>query len=222
MYYPKSQISSNQYTNGGELIYNLTKLEYKGYYYKTSNGQYYSGKTPQSPNSELLLLLEKQYNDYQNPEIIRDKESKSSTSSILPENSIKTVGYNLDPSYNFATENRYSNKKLIAPVNQKTPPTEEDYNFGQFQRYLLKKINTPLFKEVPKEVYFRYKNKDQYVQYDLYIPIKIMWTITGKDKTTVANTNFDILELTEQRYRVKGLVNFFKNKLTEYYKEVGS
>ncbi len=222
MYYPKSQISPNQYTNGGELIYNLTKLEYKGYYYKTSNGQYYSGKTPQSPNSELLLLLEKQYDDYQNPEILRDKENKSSTASILPENLIKTVGYNLDPSYNFATENKYNGKKLSAPVNQKVLPTEEDYTLGQFQRYLLKKVNTPLFKEVPKEVYLRYKNKDKYVQYDLYIPIKTMWTLTGKDKNTVANINFNILKLTEQRYRATGLVNYFKNKLTEYYKKVGS
>lgn len=222
MYYPKSQISPSLYTNGGELIYSLTKLEYKGYYYKTSNGQYYSGKTPQSPNSEPLLLLEKQYNDYQNPQIIQDKESKASSASILPENSINLVGYNLDPSYNFATKNKYSNLRLVAPINHKVLPTEEDYTLGQFQRYLLKKINTPLFKEVPQDLYLRYIKRDKYVQYDLYTPIKIMWTLTGKDKNTVASINYNMLELAEQRYKATGLTNYFKNKLTEYYKEVGS
>jgi hypothetical protein len=222
MYYPKSQILSSQYTNGGELIYDSSKLEYKGYYFKTSNGQYYSGKTPQSPNSERLLLLEKQYNDYQNPQIIRNQESLDSTRSLLPKESVNIVGYNLDPSYNYATKNRYSSKKITAPVNHKVFPTENDYNLSQFQRYFLKKINTPLFKEVPQELYLRYTNKDEYVQYDLYLPIKFMWTLTGVDKNTVANINYNILELAERRYKATGLVNYFKNKLTEYYKEVGS
>ena len=222
MYYPKSQILPSQYTNGGELIYDSSKLEYKGYYFKTSNSQYYSGKNPQSPNSERLLLLEKQYNDYQNPQIIRDQESLSPTKSLLPKESVNIVGYNLDPSYNYATQNRYRNKKLTSPLNHKVPPTKNDYSLGQYQRYLLKKVNTPLFKEVPQEVYLRYTNKDEYVQYDLYLPIKFMWTLTGVDKNTVANLNYNILELTEQRYKATGLINYFKNKLTEYYKEVGS
>ena len=222
MYYPKSQILSSQYTNGGELIYDSSKLEYKGYYFKTSNGQYYSGKTPQSPNSERLLLLEKQYNDYQNPQIIRDQESLNSTRSLLPKESVNIVGYNLDPSYNYATKNKYNNKKITAPVNHKVFPTEDDYNLGQFQRYFLKKTNTPLFKEVPQELYLRYTNKDEYVQYDLYLPIKFMWTLTGVDKNTVANINYNILELAERRYKATGLVNYFKNKLTEYYKKVDS
>jgi uncharacterized protein (DUF2147 family) len=45
MYYPKSQIKTNLYTNGGEYILSTSKIEYKGYYYKVSSGKLYSGKT---------------------------------------------------------------------------------------------------------------------------------------------------------------------------------
>ena len=39
MYYPKSQIQENLHTNGGELKPFNSSEEYKGYYFKTSNGE---------------------------------------------------------------------------------------------------------------------------------------------------------------------------------------
>lgn len=55
MYYPKSQITSNQYSNG-DLYYKSSGQSYIGYYYKISNGKIYTGKTPQDgPNQELVL-----------------------------------------------------------------------------------------------------------------------------------------------------------------------
>ena len=39
MYYPKSQIQTNLYTNGGELMTRLGKREYIGYYYEVSDGK---------------------------------------------------------------------------------------------------------------------------------------------------------------------------------------
>ena len=64
MYYPKSQIQTNLYTNGGELIYFDTKQEYKGYYYKTSKSQFFSGKTPDDkPNNLLIPLIDNEINN---------------------------------------------------------------------------------------------------------------------------------------------------------------
>jgi hypothetical protein len=57
MYYPKTQIKPNLFTNGGEYILSTTKEEYKGYYYKTSTGQSYTGKNPSNPQSILLEPL---------------------------------------------------------------------------------------------------------------------------------------------------------------------
>ena len=56
MYYPKSQITPNLYTNGNELQVKSTGENYIGYYYKTSSGIYYSGKTPEEKPSVKLIL----------------------------------------------------------------------------------------------------------------------------------------------------------------------
>ena len=46
MYFPKSQITTDLYTNGKEFIYINSNTEYIGFYFKTSNGKYYTGKNP--------------------------------------------------------------------------------------------------------------------------------------------------------------------------------
>ncbi len=52
MYYPKSQITPNLYTIGNELF--LDGESYTGYYFKTSDGKFYSGKTP---NDSFVVQL---------------------------------------------------------------------------------------------------------------------------------------------------------------------
>ena len=55
MYFPKSQIKSNLYTNGEEYILSTSKESYTGYYYTTSNGSSYTGRNPQDGPNILLL-----------------------------------------------------------------------------------------------------------------------------------------------------------------------
>ena len=55
MYYPSSQIQTNLYSNG-ELSIKSTKQIYTGFYWKTSRGEYFMGKSPDSPNSNVELL----------------------------------------------------------------------------------------------------------------------------------------------------------------------
>lgn len=46
MYYPKSQLTTNLSTNGKEYQLVDTGESYVGSYFKTSDGKYYTGKTP--------------------------------------------------------------------------------------------------------------------------------------------------------------------------------
>ena len=58
-YYPLSQITSNLYTNGLEYAVDLKNPSnsYSGYYWKTSDGKYFTGKTPQdTPCIELFVI----------------------------------------------------------------------------------------------------------------------------------------------------------------------
>ena len=49
-YYPKSQITPNLYTNGGEYMFASNSKEYIGYYYKISNGKIFAGRNFNSSN----------------------------------------------------------------------------------------------------------------------------------------------------------------------------
>ena len=57
MYYPKSQIKTNLYTYGDEYVIILTQAAYTGYYFLTSTGQAFTGRTPDDrPNQELTKV----------------------------------------------------------------------------------------------------------------------------------------------------------------------
>ena len=46
MYYPQSKIIANQQTNGQELVYKGTGIEYVGKYHMLANGKIYTGINP--------------------------------------------------------------------------------------------------------------------------------------------------------------------------------
>ena len=58
MYVPKSRIVTNLYTNTKELVLKDTQEYYTGFYYKTFNGKYYTGKTPNDPPNDELVKVE--------------------------------------------------------------------------------------------------------------------------------------------------------------------
>jgi hypothetical protein len=58
MYYPKSKIITDLYTNGQELVYVATEQPYTGAYHILSNGKIYTGKNPQDGELQSLKFSE--------------------------------------------------------------------------------------------------------------------------------------------------------------------
>ena len=65
-YYPLSKITPNLYTSGNQFILSTTGKDYKGYYYSTYDGKYFTGETvspsaieitPVDANSKQTLSL---------------------------------------------------------------------------------------------------------------------------------------------------------------------
>ena len=56
MYYPQSQIITNLYTNGKELVIKSNSLNYVGSYYKISTGKMYAGEKPSAGKIELIPI----------------------------------------------------------------------------------------------------------------------------------------------------------------------
>ena len=56
-YYPKSQITTNLYTNGDEYALITTKEAYEGYYYKLSTNKKYVGRNPNNGEGVELIPI---------------------------------------------------------------------------------------------------------------------------------------------------------------------
>lgn len=200
MYYPKSQITTNLYTNGGEFIYVSSQAQYIGYYYKTSSGKYFTGRTPQdTPNLELKSI------------------------SINVDINTLPVSYSIPINMSDDNVENYNNLKnndrtlLFSPTYYQPQPTSQDYQIGEFQRYFVKKSNELIYIEVNKTTYEAILNKNfNWVWYD-YLAFNLPWSISG-DKLQVAKTNNNIVDLTMKNLSLTKFNLYLRDDYTKFYK----
>lgn len=200
MYYPKSQITTNLYTNGGELAYASSQTQYVGYYYKTSSGEYFTGKTPQDgPNLELKPIT-----------VSINQNDLPSSFSV----NVSSLNINIE-SYNNLKQ--VSQKILNIPTSYQPSPTTQDYQIGEFRRYFVKKTNDIIYTEVNESTYNNILNKNSQWLWQDYLPFNLPWKITG-DKLQVAKTNKNIVDLTMQRLTLTKFNLYLRDDYTKFYK----
>ena len=207
-YYPLSQITTNLYTNGFELYDKSTGESYIGYYYKLSNGQYFSGKTPQDlPNIELTL---------ETPTLYPSKN----TFNTPPGYSISTnegfVNFSYPNDFNYREYPKYNPSVKFLPYYNPTQPTQQDYQNGVFQRYFCKKTNEVQYIEINKNTFDQLVLKDPNIQWSLYFPFYLDWQLTGT-KEQVATVNKKNTELTASRLKLPRLSDYLKFDWIKYY-----
>lgn len=201
MYYPKSQIKTNLYTNGKEFVRKDNNEEYKGYYWQNSSNRFYTGKTPSdTPTVEIFK------NNFQT--------LVSSTSVTLDEGP-----ENITPTSFWQTQ--YSALTAVSPgrtpITFITIPIKADYETGEFQRYFTKKRTQNIYFEISKDDYELLVSQNVNIQYQLYLPISLSWRLEGS-KEEIYNTNRNIVYLTETRQSLPGFLEFFKGNFNKYDK----
>jgi hypothetical protein len=196
MYYPKSQIKTNLYTNGNLLSLSTTQESYTGYYYETSTGQQYTGKTPQDGPNILLQTA----NFITNPEV---------ENQFTPPEEIVLL-----PSSDYTDPNPLTVR--IIPIFNPTLPTDQDKVNGQFNRYFCKKNNEIKYLEIDKNTYQQLLQKDSKIAWDLYTPAIVLWVIQG-DQTQVFNSNKATVQALEQNLPWYGFTQYFQDKFLKYY-----
>lgn len=196
MYYPKSQIKTNLFTDGGELVNSITQEFYQGYYYEISTGQKYTGKTPQdSPN---ILLITPDPNDP-----VEFKQTFN-PDFIITQDDLSDGSYPLNPPVR------------SLPVFNLTLPTNQDKTNGQFTRYFCKRNNELKYLEIDKDTYQKLKNQDQKIAWDLYTPVIVLWIIQG-NQTQVFTSNKATVQTIEQNLKWYGFTQYFQDKFLKYY-----
>jgi hypothetical protein len=201
MYYPLSQIKSNLYTNGGEYIILSSKKNYIGYYWKTSDGKYFTGRTPQdTPVSELGKVLE--YTP------LPDTQIQQNVLNSIDQENVKNIPYlsikNIDP-----------NQVTFIPTYTPTFPTQQDYQIGEFRRFFCKKTNEIQYVEINVNQYSLLAKKDPQILWQLYLPFNIPWVISGYAENA-ASTNKNIVELTMKQLKLPRFNDYLKNDYVKY------
>lgn len=204
MYYPKSQITPNLYTNGNEFVLSTTQEVYSGFYYKVSTGKFYTGRNQDDkPNIELLPLITSQ--TISTPTQENFQSNYITTTSIFD-----------------ANNETYLNIKSQQPTSKFIPtylpetPTQQDYQVGEFRRYFCKKTNQIQYIEINQEQFDQLVAKDPQIEFSLYLPFFIDWQLTG-DEQQVARINKNSVELISFQQKLPNLNQYLRFDYTKYY-----
>ena len=213
-YFPPNRIKTNLYTQGDEYIIESTGKKYTGYYWKTSSGQIYTGKSPSSPQPLLLVKVEEK-----TPlKPLESFDERLGSAQLKSLNSVdnRFIG-RVNSTYSTLKRKKKGNN-LQTPTPYYPQPTEDDYKLGEFQRYFCVKSNELKYTEVTKEQYEKFKNKDKNTAWQYYIAFTLPWDITG-DKEQVYKVNRNIVLLTEQNLKRRGLQEFLRENYLKFCKE---
>tara|TARA_B100000900_G_scaffold399253_1_gene401586 strand:- start:1837 stop:2757 length:921 start_codon:yes stop_codon:yes gene_type:complete len=213
MYYPKSQITTNLYTNGNEFIIASTSKVYIGPYYITSNGDAYSNKSPNDrPTEKLSRISVSNSIKPKLPNTTPSPASEFTPSDDDNRNSYYEIEkggiYSVVPDQPTAP----SPPRSIAPT-----PTDEEYELGEFTRYFGYKNSTQQTIETNKFDFDSLKDQSSLIQHDLFTPIFLTWMISG-DKEKCSKTNFNLVRLKQSKEKLPGFSKYFEGKYDKYFK----
>ena len=212
MYYPKSQIKTDLYTNGEKFVTSKDGVAYQGNYFSTSDGLYFTGRNPNNkPNFPLTLNQSSPLSPSRDTNILTYREDSSNY-------------YNYPIGYSLALSSDITNTSTppSLPTQTIVLPTKEEYKITEYQRYFVKKINEIIYIEITQEEYKRYVNQDINVSYQLYAPFTLPWVISG-NRNNVYNVNKKTVERIQSNNLLQGFKSYFKNRYDQYFKyAVGS
>lgn len=205
MYYPLSQITPNLYTNGGEFtLASDPTTPYVGYYFSTSKGENFTGRnTNDKPNLPLI-----KYITPSKPQSVNEITNASINTNIIT---------NITPLVNYINiKNININSIKYLPTYNPVLPTQQDYQNGEFRRYFCKKTNELTYIEISEITYTKLTTKDPQIEYALYFPFNISWSLTG-DKQQVAQINKNIVELIMKRQQLYKFDEYLRQDYIKYF-----
>jgi hypothetical protein len=207
MYYPKSQIVTNLYTNGQEYVIKSNSANYIGNYWKTSDGKFFTGKTPEDKNIQELIVATSDISlQYSN--LTSEAFEYQSNSAYLNNSDVITGEYN-------RLNDTLLNVNLL-PTSYNPQPTQDDYTLGEFTRYFCKKTNELRYIEIDKDTYEKLTGQDPTYLWQLYTPFKYQWIISG-DKETVYKTNEQVTRYMTTKFKFPAFNKFLKENYLKFW-----
>ena len=211
MYFPKSQITPNLYTNGSEFF--LNGESYNGYYFKTSKGEYFTGKnTSDLPNSQIFKITNLSFD-------LTPANGDGNFTQFVD----NYDGYTFDtqiqhPENNFIYNSLKPQKQYITlPYYNPVLPTNQDYKNGEFRRFFCKKTNEIQYIEIDIPTYNKLIAQDPQILWQLYEPFNITWKLTGTIQEVV-RINYNIVQLASKTKNLPRFEEYLKQNYIKYRK----
>jgi hypothetical protein len=197
MYYPKNQIQKGFYSNN-DLAIATTQTLYVGPYFKTSDGNSYTGKEPNDGKNQLLIL---------------PSELDTTTSNVGPSGTdIEDPRFNdINLAYSILSGASKNNPPFI-PIPYYPILSPENIDNGEFVRYFAKKSNQNLYTEINGN------NFAESVSSNLYISFQLPWVISG-DKENVRQINAKQIGFVEKNLQIIGLGAYLRFNYLQFYQE---
>ena len=206
MYYPKSQIKTNLHTNGGEYVLKSTDIDYIGFYYKISNGKFFTGKIPQNGGEVEIVVPQSIIAD----ENFSEEKITLALSNEDPDPMIgaSNLSNNSSTYGNLIGNSTINIKPRSIPSHYISSPTQKEQLVGEYTRYFSKKTNNWLYSEISKETYTKFKSKDPTVASDLYECLSVPWSVGDGGEII----NRKIVTLTERDNEWYGFTLYFRGQ----------
>lgn len=191
-YYPLNRVKTNQKTNGERFTLNGTP--YKGPYYATYDGNYFTGPNPvQGPSQRLVEQQDPSLGGTASTPVPNYKNLENKQASKLPAR-LTNLGVAL-------------NEDLKSPFQAPKPyypkPTEDDYARKSFMRYFAKKRGQAGFViEVDKATHDSLKNTDSIYDYVNYESISTLWQLVGPLHDDRTNKQYKIAGIIDTNERL--------------------
>lgn len=203
-YYPSFRIKTNLNTSGRDFV--LNGRPYRGRYYATYDGKFFTGPNP----------------------IIGPNEPLEKITRYANEGVLETMGLNYEARKQFAINTKsqtidFSNS--LEPTSYFPQPTDSDYRKGYIYRYFVKRINEKGYvKEISEQEFVEIEQGT--VPYDVsYYQIEsILWKLTGPLETVrlsqydiragIIDTNKRLVETVDARFL--GLKSFIGEQYSKF------
>ena len=204
MYFPKTQVITDLYTNGNEYMTSNNNQVYVGYYWETSFGEKFTGKNPQEANPIALL----------NIRFETEQISPRGTQTV----ETRDVRFAF-PNYTYSKLKNVSPEEVQAvyPPFFYPRPTVQDYQVGQFLRFFTKNISSNQYTEINEQDYNSLIQKDAKYLFNSLIYFQLPWQLTGNQQM-VFETNRKVVLNTEKQLGIIGLGLFLKENYTKFYR----
>lgn len=226
-YLPKHYIKTGLFANPGSFLDRETGQGYAGPYYAIATGQYFTGDTPQDPQTREIIpagtVEQAPGVEFQevgvafNLDILTLKPGESSNNIQNREN---FQIYQPDLVSNYLAvkkypESYYNSKRL--PFGVTPVPDENDYSLGEYTRYFCKKVNELTYKELDNTQYVAITQEDPTYLWDQYLAFSLPWLLTGtRQEVGITNRKTVLSRMTT--YNLLQFDRFLNQDYLRFYK----